>query len=186
MLRNVTIMATSTNSSVIGHVVYTEGRTPNVKVGPYGSLVIALDTPVPCIVDAQTVEVKELNLAKAVVARTAHIKYTGLDAYLKAMESKARAKVKEYNKTAVATGAPVKDADITASAVISVCWSKIYAFSNLTITPVEYVAGEELGAGIVAQKDGYRYDVTDIEITDAELLNAINPLDDDLLTALGL
>lgn len=186
MLRNVTIMATSTTNSVIGHVVYTEGRTPNVKVGPYGLLVIALDAPVPCIVEGQTIEVKELNLAKAVVARAAHIKYTGLDAYLKAMEAKARAKVKEYNKNAAATGAPVKDADITAAAVISVCWSKIYAFSNLTVTPVEYVAGEELGAGIVAQKDGYRYDISDIEITDTELLAAINPLDDDLLAALGL
>lgn len=186
MLKNVTIMATSTNSSVIGHVVYTEGRTPNAKVGPYGSLVIALDAPVPCIVGDKTLETKELNLAKAVVARAAHMKYTGLDAYLKAMETKARNKVKEYNKTAAATGAPVKDADVTAAAVVSVCWSKIYAFSNLTITPVEYVAGEELGAGIVAQKGGYRYDISDIEITDAELLAAINPLDDDLLVALGL
>lgn len=179
-------MATSTNTSVIGHVVYTEGRTPNVKVGLYGSLVVTLDESVPCIVDGQTVEVKELNLAKAVVARAAHIKYTGLDAYLKAMENKARTKVKEYNKTANTAGLPVKDVDVTVSAVISVCWSKIYAYSNLSITPVEYVAGEELGAGIVAQKDGYRYDVTDIEITDAELLAAINPLDDDLLAALGL
>lgn len=186
MLRNVTIMTTSTNSTVIGHVVYTEGRTPSVKVGPYGSLVITLDAPVPCIVGDKTLETKELNLAKAVVARAAHMKYTGLDAYLKAMDAKARAKVKEHNKNAAATGLPVKDADVTAAAVISVCWSKIYAFSNLTITPVEYVAGEELGAGIVAQKGGYRYDVSDIEITDAELLAAINPLDDDLLVALGL
>lgn len=186
MLRNAIVMATSTTNSVIGHVVYAEGRTPNVKVGSYGSLVVALDAAVPCIVEGQTIEIKELNLAKAVVARAAHIKYTGLDAYLKAMEAKARNKVKEYNKNAAATGAPTKDVDVTVAAVVSVCWSKIYAFSNLTITPVAYVAGEELGAGIVAQKDGYRYDVTNIEITDVELLAAINPLDDDLLIALGL
>lgn len=185
MLRNVTIMATST-TTVIGHVVYRQGRTPELVSTPYGSLIVELDSPVPCIADGKTIEVTKINLSKSVIARTAHTKYASIDIYLKSKVAKTRNLIKEANKLAIVNKGPIRDEDAAAAATMNVCWSKIFAFSNLTITPVAYIAGEELGAGIVAKNDGYRYDVTDIEITDAKLLADINPLDDDILDALGL
>lgn len=186
MLRNAIVMATSKTNSVIGHVVYTESRVPVLKTGDFGSICITLDAPVPRIVKDETVEITELCLSKAVIGRAVHMKYSGLDIFLKAKATKARDMIKELNKKLILLNEPVKDPDVAAADVVNKYWSKIFAFSNLTITPVAYVAGEELGGGIVAQKDGYRYDVTDIEITDAGLLAAINPLNDDMLTALGL